>query len=1068
MGGRQRAPSRWRWICRTASKGAPAQAPRAATRRINETATDDATDLDPPRRPAQQSDLASAEAASSSGGPPASAAAPRAPAAAAVHVVESLLVMLHEAPSHWRHFPQFFYVLHEFARLGSDERELMLRKRVVSLLVDFYLGDESPLAVGDGPHHRPKRTRMGDKYTLPNLEHMLDLITTLVLSSARREPPAATPYSLEPLLRMHADEHAIATCEPFLAKLLKEGLNVRALEVLLLHTIHESRDCSMAPLATVLHGIDTMDSDALAPYLQAFIAMVTLEDSQHSWRVHRAMGKFLHVIANNMRFKLATIACLRVLITLASHDLPRQWLLMHHQHWIQPWLLEAGSDGVRCCGEQLIEALLAAEQAVADEDMVEPNDADWEGQVCEHLLSLMPLVHDCARELGPERGPNGQPTAKSLAEDAPPLRLAPYFRVLTWCARRTRLAAYEPPGGAQQLLELYDVQDGHHWECDEAKKALVQFWHAAALQMGAVDDVSPYLELAASPEGFSRILDSFVSLRPQERHVRFNSELLPAFYGLLRAALSFEPARAACISTLATHRNWEWAIRYILVESLDYANLLAGSLHPALNAPPEEGVPLSVTLLALLRPCVAFAQFRAKVLHAMLENRRLNFASPNVLVLLELLLESPDERAHACDCAVLPALTGVVDAAYAKVVGRIGHRPYEFLERLLRLIARLTETLTKVPRANANAQARRQRVVAAWGLAQPECHQPLLNALLGLLRRAHQMGPEPTDAPSPLPPPTVGGSGGAGGAGGGAAADDGAGSTAAPMIGPAPPPLQPPPQSVAPPPPPASALSAAYELMQHVAQLDGTCAHAIIEALLACHQREHAAADADAMAAAEEGVPQPEALAVRMSLAGLSPPHAQLAAHGRTDGGAQFTPYYEFAFGVLFASLTHIEDEEGIVGPAMLLTLTLFAETVPLPSVCTRFARFLRHAAVKCGPSHPIGRQLARQLGATGYGCLERALLDKGALHTDIINEACTEILKTHPPPDEWRERMRAEIGLASTLADDTSRMALEILDTPPRPLPAAAHAAAAPASAAPAAAAAHGTRRESEAADTE
>ena len=95
----------------------------------------------------------------------------------------------------------------------------------------------------------------------------------------------------------------------------------------------------------------------------------------------------------------------------------------------------------------------------------------------------------------------------------------------------------------------------------------------------------PPYGLAASPEGFSRILDSFVSLRPQERHVRFNSELLPAFYGLLRAALSFEPARAACISTLATHRNWEWAIRYILVESLDYANLLAGSLHPALNAP---------------------------------------------------------------------------------------------------------------------------------------------------------------------------------------------------------------------------------------------------------------------------------------------------------------------------------------------------------------------------------------------------------------------------------------------------------------------------------------------------
>jgi len=48
----------------------------------------------------------------------------------------------------------------------------------------------------------------------------------------------------------------MATCGPFLAKLLKEGLNVGALDALLCHTCHESQERSVAPLDVLLHGIE--------------------------------------------------------------------------------------------------------------------------------------------------------------------------------------------------------------------------------------------------------------------------------------------------------------------------------------------------------------------------------------------------------------------------------------------------------------------------------------------------------------------------------------------------------------------------------------------------------------------------------------------------------------------------------------------------------------------------------------------------------------------------------------------------------------------------------------------
>ena len=61
--------------------------------------------------------------------------------------------------------------------------------------------------------------------------------------------------------------------------------------------------------------------------------------------------------------------------------------------------------------------------------------------------------------------------------------------------------------------------------------------------------------------------DTFVSLRPQERFLRFNNVLLPQFYGLIKAACLAPAYRKACLATLAEHRNWSWGVRFALSES---------------------------------------------------------------------------------------------------------------------------------------------------------------------------------------------------------------------------------------------------------------------------------------------------------------------------------------------------------------------------------------------------------------------------------------------------------------------------------------------------------------------
>ena len=350
---------------------------------------------------------------------------------------------------------------------------------------------------------------MGDKYTLPNLEHMVDLIATLVLSSSRTHRtggngthtnvPESTPFSQSPLLLMNPEEQQLATCGPFINKLLKEGLNVPALEALLLHTSYDSEQRSVPPLQIVLHGIDTMDSDALQPYLPLLCRddLVTglpapLEGQPRDGAASQGDRKQYALQARDDRMPADA--------HWPSQATARRWMLNQHHYWVQDWLLGSGSEGVRQtsraahrrapCGRvrrDLLPATDAKEQqqqaasvggsegasgaggggegvvhglshpppeppANEEEKELEEQrhqmvaDACTKSGMYDHLLSLLPYVTDVAKDLG---GPTDPLVAgnKQLLPDAdlPPIRLAPYFRTLTWCAREWRYAVTPDP-----------------------------------------------------------------------------------------------------------------------------------------------------------------------------------------------------------------------------------------------------------------------------------------------------------------------------------------------------------------------------------------------------------------------------------------------------------------------------------------------------------------------------------------------------------------------------------------------------------------------------------------------
>jgi len=753
----------------------------------------------PPKRARTDSSLPAPAASSSL------AAAPQPELPAGLRLLGCLLDLLPEAPHHWRHFSHFFETALAMAQLGPEERGWMLRRRFASHLVDFYLADESP-CVGlpahlDEGRAAPRRARMGDKCTLPQLEHMVALLSLLARAAHRHEPVARTPLSLEGrLLHMAADEYQLLGHGALLRRLLKDGLHVAAICDLCEHLCYESRDATETALHVILSGIDTMDNEQLGPYLTTFCHVVDLADSLAAWRIDWALQRLLHVISNNMRYKQATISCMRALLSLCVlSSRPRRWMLHQRALWVKEWLLSGLSSQVRCTAEHFIKAILAAESqpsaaaagaaaagdtavgaalppppaglaaetgAAADfgltgdamatevvtEMAVEPSGAAPELAVAEGgagacspaLLSMYEhlVSHVVLRELRelPAAAAAGAQASKH-PDDVPPPRLAPYFRLCAWCARR---GAVSPSLRVEELQDLYALQDGHRFECDETKREMLSFWHAATRASFAC--VAPPPLVAPPPQAlsaaFHRLLDSFVSLRPNERFLEYNRAFLPSFYGLLREMLDC-PGGDDCLRVLVPHRNWEWAIKYVIVDTAEYVQLL--------QTPDQEPDPFAHTLRSLLRSSAGVnADWRLRTLGVALSSNKLLTNRANVLPLLVICMAGEEEVATACERGATAQLCACLDACGAALYE---DARWETLLPIMALLAKCAGWLRHRTSDDARAEARRQTALGAWDVAATR--DQVLHVLFLLLRPSLGLPPAQGSRPSPVPPPTL-------------------------------------------------------------------------------------------------------------------------------------------------------------------------------------------------------------------------------------------------------------------------------------------------------------------------
>ena len=139
-------------------------------------------------------------------------------------------------------------------------------------------------------------------------------------------------------------------------------------------------------------------------------------------------------------------------------------------------------------------------------------------------------------------------------------RVVAYFRLLcTFTVFEEEKLAFA--GAWEAYWELFFVIDACHYECDDNKAEMTRYWrHVVEHGEGADRHVltSNIKLVTDSEEKSARMMDFFVSLRPNKRYLDYNKSSLPDWYRVVELCCLENPR---FVEIMSYHRNWDWAVK---------------------------------------------------------------------------------------------------------------------------------------------------------------------------------------------------------------------------------------------------------------------------------------------------------------------------------------------------------------------------------------------------------------------------------------------------------------------------------------------------------------------------
>ncbi len=192
----------------------------------------------------------------------------------------------------WPRFEQYFAVLRDLLKRGGDNMAVFMNdKRVIAVLIDFYLGADSPLhAKGD------KVSSMGNRFKNPKFQPLVTLVCTLALRgnltfAQPAYPKIHTAWKLPKVLYdLNEEEKKCLMSREFVMKTLAEGHATPEFAELIAVFCYESKKYSKMLAKSLLKAINEDPTIDMIPYFTVLRSMLTINDVYQKKRVEWMFG----------------------------------------------------------------------------------------------------------------------------------------------------------------------------------------------------------------------------------------------------------------------------------------------------------------------------------------------------------------------------------------------------------------------------------------------------------------------------------------------------------------------------------------------------------------------------------------------------------------------------------------------------------------------------------------------------------------------------------------------------------------------------------------------------------
>ncbi|KAJ7390778.1 Ubiquitin carboxyl-terminal hydrolase 34 [Desmophyllum pertusum] len=454
-----------------------------------------------------------------------------------------------------KNLSEVFWFIHQFAVLGSQEREFLLKMDAISVMAGFYLGtkaselNESTTEEdddGDDDDDEEVVTILPeDKYRVGSLEKMISVMALLVEESRGER-------------QLHLSENDLAALTggkgfPFLFQVIKDSINLRHTTNLIFGLCRYNLKLAESIISLLMSSVQKLPPEQSHSFFKLLSMLTEMQGGPPGMPsfTNLTLQRIWEAAEYNAALCIDWLTCMA-----PKNRMAHQWVLDNMDKWVEKYLIADNSLRIRNASAYLLVSLVPNNHfrqgfrsrsfSAPHKEMVLSKDAlSILHEIFKMLLNLLPRARKyCDRNI--------HGTTK----------LVSYFAVLNYClVSRTEKEIFT--ASCTELWRLFHpLMSEPNIAVHPNKQALLIFWfHACVDCEENIDFITENGNVAAN------IPLNYILSSDEPEVVTFNRNVLPAYYGLLR--LCCEHSRTFT-RQLAIHSNMKWAFENLTIRMNQY------------------------------------------------------------------------------------------------------------------------------------------------------------------------------------------------------------------------------------------------------------------------------------------------------------------------------------------------------------------------------------------------------------------------------------------------------------------------------------------------------------------